>query len=141
LLHNFSDGVTSRWKRTEQAIAQGIDWIMAKMQGLDPNEMARTISEDYNRQSRLRESEKEGTLDIFKQDFENAAGIRNAAYETKRAAQEAEIEKAKVAYNEAINHAKIRRYIEFYNQNAKLMKWNFHPKRENANGAVNVKGI
>jgi hypothetical protein len=29
----FSGGVISRWKLAEQAISQGIDWIMAKMQG------------------------------------------------------------------------------------------------------------
>ncbi|MDR1383490.1 MAG: hypothetical protein LBJ67_06560 [Planctomycetaceae bacterium] len=37
--------------------------------------------------------------------------------------------------------AKIRHYIEFYNQNAKPMKWNFHPKKENANNTVGVKRI
>ncbi|MDR1493989.1 MAG: phage tail tape measure protein [Planctomycetaceae bacterium] len=124
----FSDGVISRWKRSEQAIAQGIGWIMAKMQGLNADEMARTIAEDYHRQSQQRESEKqqrlsdiqtqrdkktsslqsekEGTLDILKEDFEKAAGVRNAAYDAKLAAQEAELEKAKSAYNEAIDRAK-----------------------------------
>jgi hypothetical protein len=36
---------------------------------------------------------------------------------------------------------KIHRYIEFYNQNAKPMKWNFYPKKENANAPVGVKEI
>jgi hypothetical protein len=36
---------------------------------------------------------------------------------------------------------KIHRYIELYNQNAKPMKWNFHPKKENANDTIGVKGI
>jgi hypothetical protein len=37
--------------------------------------------------------------------------------------------------------AKIRRYIGFYNQNAKSTKWNFHPKKEHANDSVDVNGI
>jgi hypothetical protein len=32
-------------------------------------------------------------------------------------------------------------YIEFYNQNAKPMKWNFYPKKETANAPVDAKGI
>ena len=43
----FSHGVVTAWKKAEESIAQGIGWIIAKMEGLDPNEMAKTIAEDY----------------------------------------------------------------------------------------------
>jgi hypothetical protein len=101
---------------------------MAKILGLDPSEMAATITEDYNNRTKERqdsgrssidalaqernkriaalEKEKQGTLDIMKQDFESAAGVRNADYEAKLAAQERELEAAKTAYDEAINRAR-----------------------------------
>ena len=125
---SFQAGVVSAWKTAEQAIAQGIGWIMAKMQGLDPNEMASIINEDYHHQSQQREaaksqalsgiqqrrdekmsslqSEKDGTLDILKRDFEASAGIRDAAYQAKLAAQQKELDAAKAAYDEAIHRAK-----------------------------------
>ncbi|MCL2624827.1 MAG: hypothetical protein FWD31_14280, partial [Planctomycetaceae bacterium] len=123
----FSHGIITAWKKAEESIAQGIGWIIAKMEGLDPNEMAKTITEDYNRQTKARENqksqrlteiqnsrdqrmslledEKQGTLDILQSDFDKAAGIRNAAYQAKLAAQERELEAAKAAYNEAIQRA------------------------------------
>ena len=124
----FSHGVVSAWKKAEESIAQGIGWIIAKMQGLDPNEMANIIAEDYNRQTRERdtqksqrlneiqtsrdkrqkilEAEKQGTLDILKSDFEQSAGVRDAAYQAKLAAQQQELDAAKAAYDEAINRVK-----------------------------------
>ncbi|MCL2120238.1 MAG: phage tail tape measure protein [Planctomycetaceae bacterium] len=123
----FSHGVITAWKKAEEAIAQGIGWIIAKMEGFDPNAMAKTIAEDYNRQSRDRENqktqrlkdiqsdrdkrmglledEKQGTLDILQSDFDKAAGMRNAAYQAKLAAQQRELEAAKAAYDEAIQRA------------------------------------
>ena len=47
----FSHSIVSTWKKAEEAIAQGIGYIIAKMQGLDPNEMAGIIADDYNRQA------------------------------------------------------------------------------------------
>ncbi|GHT23214.1 hypothetical protein FACS189419_06880 [Planctomycetales bacterium] len=124
----FSNGVVSAWKTAEQSIAQGIGSIIAKMQGLDPNEMAGIISEDYNRQATQREneknnalssiqqqrdnkmsslkSEKEGTLGALQSDFEKNSASRRTDYDAKIAAQEAELQSAKNAYNEAINRAK-----------------------------------
>jgi phage-related protein len=124
----FSDTIISTWKKAEQAIAQGIGYIIAKMQGLDPNEMSNLINDDYEQQARQRESDKnrrladvqeqrdqkitslkserEGTLDVLQQDFAHNSSIRNSAYESKLAAQEQELAAAKAAYNEAINRAK-----------------------------------
>jgi hypothetical protein len=123
----FSHGVITAWKKAEETIAQGIGWIIAKMEGLDPNEMAKTIADDYSQQARARENqktqrlkdiqsdrdkrmsvledEKQGTLDILQSDFDKASGIRNAAYQAKLAAQERELQAAKDAYNEAIQRA------------------------------------
>jgi hypothetical protein len=125
---NFMNGIVQAWDYVSTTIAQGIGWIMAKIMGLDPNEMAATITEDYNNRTKQRqesgrssidalaqernkriaalEKEKQGTLDILKQDFENAAGVRNAAYEAKLAAQQQELDAAKAAYDEAIHRAR-----------------------------------
>jgi len=125
---NFMNSITQAWDYVSTTIAQGIGWIMAKIMGLDPNEMAATITEDYNNRTKQRqdsgrdaidalarqrnekitalEKEKQGTLDILKQDFDKAAGVRNAAYEAKLATQEGELEAAKAAYDEAINRAR-----------------------------------
>jgi len=124
----FAGGVVSSWKTAEKAVAKGIGYLIAQMQGLDFNELSKTIDEDYNRQSRQREAaksqklteiqrsrdskmssleaDKSGTLDILKQDFEKAAGHRSAAYQAKLAAQEQELAAARAAYNEAIERAK-----------------------------------
>ncbi|MDR3234434.1 MAG: phage tail tape measure protein [Planctomycetaceae bacterium] len=124
----FANGVASAWKNAEKTIAQGIGYIIARMQGLDPNEMANIINEDYNRQAQQRENEKsqklsaiqqprdtkmsslesdkQGTIGTLREDFDrNAAGRKND-YDTKIAAQESELQSAKNAYNEAINRAK-----------------------------------
>jgi len=124
----FSNGVVSSWKTAEKTIAKGIGYIIAQMEGLDFNELSKTIDEDYNRQARQREAakgqklteiqksrdskmssleaDKQGTLDILKQDFANATGVRDAAYQAKLSAQEQELEAAKAAYDEAINRAR-----------------------------------
>ncbi len=125
----FSSGIVSGWKKAEEAIAQGLGWIMAKMQGLDPNEMAQILrEEDYSRQSREREaqksqaltgiqkkrddkmtslqSEKDGTLGILKSDFEASGKTRDAAYQVKLAAQQKELDAARAAYDQAINRAR-----------------------------------
>jgi phage-related protein len=124
----FSNEIISNWKRAEQAIAHGIGWILAQIEGLDPNEMANILDEDYQRQAQQREAqktqqlndieknrnrksssiqtEKEGTLANLKHDFEIAAQKRDPEHETKLAAQEAELAKAKDAYKDAINRAK-----------------------------------
>jgi phage-related protein len=124
----FSNNIISAWKTAEQTIAQGIGYIIAKIQGLDPNEMANIISDDYQRQSQQREnekhqklatiqqqhdtrtsaleSEKQGTLSNLRHDFDNNAANRKTNYDAKIAAQEAELQATKNAYNEAINRAK-----------------------------------
>jgi hypothetical protein len=124
----FSNGIIAGWMRAEQAIAQGISWIMARIEGLDPNEMAMMIDENYQRQAQQREtektqrlneieknrnqktssiqSEKEGTLANLKSDFENAAQKRYPEHDAKIVAQEQELAQARAAYQEAINRAK-----------------------------------
>ncbi len=124
----FTDTVVSAWKSAEQSIAQGIGWIIAKMEGLDPNDMAKAISEDYSRQASQRQADssrklseiqtqrdkkmaslqadKEGTLGILRSDFEKQASSRNAEHDAKITAQELELAKAKEAYQAAIDRAK-----------------------------------
>ncbi|MDR0390452.1 MAG: hypothetical protein LBH59_00980, partial [Planctomycetaceae bacterium] len=124
----FSDTIMSTWKRAEQSIAQGIGYIIARMQGLDPTEMSNIINDNYNQQTQQRETDKNrrlvdtqnqhdqrmsslelsrtGTLDILQEDFDRNNDMRNATYEAKLAAQEQELAAAKAAYNEAINRAK-----------------------------------
>jgi hypothetical protein len=124
----FSNGIISTWKRAEQAIAQGVGWITAKIEGLDTNDMAKMINEDYNRQAQQRQTDKSRrlreinqnhhtkttslqqnltrTLTNLKTDFANAAAARYPDHEAKIAAQEQELAQAKAAYWEAINRAK-----------------------------------
>ena len=124
----FSSGVVSAWKSAEKAVAKGIGYLIAKVEGLDYSELSKTIDEDYNRQSQQREaeksqaltgiqkrrdekmaslkSEKDGTLDILKSDFARNAGTRDAAYHAKLAAQEQELSRAQAAYDESIQRAK-----------------------------------
>jgi TP901 family phage tail tape measure protein len=124
----LANGIISAWKRAEQAIARGIGWIMAKLEGLDPNEMANLINEDYNRQSQQREAERSqrlneieqnrntktaslqqeqaGILANLKDDFTNAANKSYPEHQAKMTAQEQELAQAKAAYWDAINRAK-----------------------------------
>jgi len=124
----FSGGVVSAWKTAEKTVAKGIGYLMAQIQGIDFNELSKVIDEDYNRQSKQRESaksqrlveiqksrdskmsslesDKKGVLDILKSDFENNTGLRDAAYQAKLAAQQQELDAAKAAYDEAIKRAR-----------------------------------
>jgi TP901 family phage tail tape measure protein len=124
----FSNGIIAAWKQAERAIAHGIGWIMAKIEGIDPNDMANLINQDYNYQSQQREADKtrrlneidqnrntkaaslqhdqDGVLANLKADFANAANARYPEHEAKIAAQEQELAQAKAAYWEAINRAK-----------------------------------
>jgi TP901 family phage tail tape measure protein len=124
----FSSDIISAWKIAEQTIAQGISYIIAKMQGLDPNEMSNLINEDYNRQSQQRENEKrqkltniqqqrdtkivtlesdrQGVLNNLYDDFDKNAINRKTDYNAKITAQETELQTAKNAYNDAINNAR-----------------------------------
>ncbi len=82
--------------------------------GLDPNEMAATITEDYNNRTETRwdqgralkeearknrdennarlQAEKEGALGILRSDFEKQAGERTGRYDAKMAAQQKELD-------------------------------------------------
>ncbi|GHT30676.1 hypothetical protein FACS1894214_0980 [Planctomycetales bacterium] len=44
---NSMKGIRDAWDISSTFIAKGIGWIMAKMQGLDPEEMMRIIEEDH----------------------------------------------------------------------------------------------
>jgi hypothetical protein len=45
----FMNSITQAWDYVSTTIAHGIGYIMAKIMGLDPNQMAATITEDYDK--------------------------------------------------------------------------------------------
>ena len=49
------NSIVQAWDYVSTTIAQGIGWIMAKIMGLDPNEMAATITEGYNNRTKQRQ--------------------------------------------------------------------------------------
>ncbi|MDD3585816.1 MAG: phage tail tape measure protein [Thermoguttaceae bacterium] len=124
----FSAGVVTAWKSAEESIAKGIGWIMAKMQGLDPNEMNDILTEQYDHEAKQREAkktqtlnniqqqrdakmaslgaEKKGVLDTLKEDQQRASETRSKTYQEKIAGQEAELKAAQAEYDNAVQKAK-----------------------------------
>jgi len=51
-----ADKIVDSWKFVEKSFAKGIGWVMAKMQGLDPNEMMTILEEDYGREQAGRDA-------------------------------------------------------------------------------------
>jgi hypothetical protein len=87
----FSATVVDKWKAAEQALAEGIAYLIAKSQGLDPEDVIRNVREDYGRQRRARqaatkiqlqqiETQREGTLEVLEEDRQRERAEREARY-------------------------------------------------------------
>jgi hypothetical protein len=70
-----ADGVVDSWKWAEKSLAKGIAYVLAKIQGLDPDEVMVNVEEDYGRQASQRKKER---------DARNAADARYMAIENAR---------------------------------------------------------
>jgi len=51
-----ADRVVDAWKWAEKSLAKGIAYVIAKLQGLDPNEVMSMVEEDYGRQAAQRDT-------------------------------------------------------------------------------------
>jgi hypothetical protein len=76
------DEVVDAWKFAEKSFAKGIGFILAKLQGLDPDEVLANLDQDFGRQQAGRDAGR-SARDQANQD---AADARSAAIETARQA-------------------------------------------------------
>lgn len=51
--------IVDAWKWAEKTLAEGIGWIIAKLQGLDPGDVVANLQEDYARQQQGRDDKRE----------------------------------------------------------------------------------
>ena len=103
---NFAGFVVDKWKAAEETLAQGIGFIIAKIEGIDPADVAKNLAEDYARQGRQREGEREqrlgeierdraGALEALEQDRQRKNREREAAYGEQLRTAAAELEALK----------------------------------------------
>jgi len=112
--------VVDAWKWAEKSFAKGIGWVMAKLQGLDPNEVMANVEGDYGRQQANRDA---GRAERDR-GYKEAADARYAAIEDARqqwldnagikrdtgvADAESELDEARKKLAGAIATAKVRR--------------------------------
>ena len=87
----FSSTIVDKWKVAEQTLAEGIAYVIAKAQGLDPAEVIGNLQEDYGRQRQAREqatqerlddidAQREGALAVLEEDRQRAHADRQARY-------------------------------------------------------------
>jgi TP901 family phage tail tape measure protein len=74
------DEIVDAWKWAEKSFAKGIGWVLAKLQGLDPNEVLANIDQDYGREQAGRDT---GRVERDRANQE-AADARYAANEASR---------------------------------------------------------
>jgi len=112
----FSSTVVDKWKAAEQTLAEGIAYIIAKAEGLDPEQVIGNVRQDYARQrraregataARLREIEtgRQGTLAGLEEDRRRAHAQRQARYGGQLAQQQKELEDVIRQRDEAITAA------------------------------------
>jgi len=75
-----ADGVVDAWKWAEEGLAKGIGWVIAKLQGLNPDDVLATLSDDYDRQQAGRDAKRNDR----DQALQETADDRYAAIETAR---------------------------------------------------------
>ncbi|MHC4335962.1 MAG: hypothetical protein ACYSUV_19765, partial [Planctomycetota bacterium] len=105
-LNGAIDKIVDAWKWLEKKFAQGIGWVLAKLQGLDPDEVMANLQQDYGRKQTGRES-KRVARDKANREAEEARYLANAA--AKRAAQagsEEELQKARKRLADAIGRTR-----------------------------------
>ena len=92
----FTTGFMDYWKVAEQWVASGIGYLIAQMEGLDPEEMQRRLNEDYQRKAGERKAKYEASSkEIEKERREREAELGTRLNETKAAADAAAAEAAK----------------------------------------------
>jgi TP901 family phage tail tape measure protein len=85
----FSGAVVDRWKTVEQALAEGIGLVIAKAQGLDPEEVLGNVRQDYARQRKAREQATGARLQEIATNREQELGVLEEGRKRDRAEREA----------------------------------------------------
>jgi len=85
----FSSTVVDKWKAAEQGLAEGIAYVIAKAQGLDPEEVMGNVREDYGRQRKAREAATEGRLQEIESNRQGTLAALEEDRKRKRADREA----------------------------------------------------
>lgn len=99
----FSATVVDKWKAAEQTLAEGIAYVIAKAQGLDPEDVINNVRDDYGRQretrqqdtqSRLDEidTQRQGTLDVLEDDRKREHTERQEQYGEDLGTQQKELD-------------------------------------------------
>lgn len=99
----FSATVVDKWKAAEETLAEGIAYVIAKAQGLDPEDVINNVRDDYGRQretrkqdtqSRLDEidAQRQGTLDVLEEDRKRAHAERQKRYGQDLGTQQKELD-------------------------------------------------
>lgn len=99
----FSSFIVDKWKAAEQTLAEGIGWIIAKAQGLDPAQVIANVQEDYGRQRRGRqqqtvarlaeiEQQRQGALAVLEEEQQRAHRERQQRYGRQLAQQQKELQ-------------------------------------------------
>jgi len=99
----FSATVVDKWKAAEQTLAEGIAYVIAKAEGLDPEDVIKNVRKDYGRQRRSRqeatasrlqeiETQRQGTLAVLEEDRRRAHAQRQARYGEELGQQEKELQ-------------------------------------------------
>jgi TP901 family phage tail tape measure protein len=112
----FSSTVVSKWKTAEQTLAEGIAYVIAKVQGLDPEEVIGNVRQDYGRQQQARDqatqarlqqidSQREGALGVLEEDRKRAHADRQAGYGQQMSEQQRELNDLIRQRDEAIKAA------------------------------------
>lgn len=100
--------IADAWKWAEQTLAEGIGWILAKLQGLDPGEVVKTLQDDYARQQEGRDDRREAR----RADLDTATKARAEAIQAARqewtAGAESKRAAAIGAANQDLDEAKAR---------------------------------
>jgi hypothetical protein len=97
-LNGAIDRIVDAWKWLEKSFAKGIGWVLAKLQGLDPDEVMANLGQDYGRTQKIRDAGR-AARDQANREAAEARYLANAA--AKRAAQagsEEELQKARRSY-------------------------------------------
>jgi hypothetical protein len=86
----FAEAFQNRWKDAEKTLAHGIAWAVAKLEGLDPAQVAQTLEEDYGRQA----ADRAGDYQARQASIESDRTARQAALEDARQAEQAKLQAA-----------------------------------------------
>ena len=124
----FTTGFKDKWEGAQRFLAKGMAMAMAKAQGLDPNEAAKAVDDDYDRRKKKRhaetddykaqvgresqqrrktaEEERDLKATIRQEDHARATAERNKRYHGDRVAAQRELDEARSALDTSLAKSK-----------------------------------